>query len=434
MKKETKRVALLEIAVVLCSVFLVAIPAIAAEQNQEMQKASTSTITTASEDDYVLGVYGNANEDDTIDMRDLTYVKLIFFGKKPETELADAKYDGKINPLDFIQIKLIIVGKEKELTIVDQADRIVTVKKPVERIIVLNYNSGEALKILGESDKVVGIINKVTTKSYYFPEMSKKPIVGTWSAPDYEATVALTPDIVICYTGSSPSKYEEHLEPAGITVVALSFYKRQPLLSEVERLGYILNKRIEAEEFIDWYKEHEDKIKSLVDGLPEEEKPRVFIERGFKGLGAIRTMGHGSVDHDRCVMAGGINIAGDMPGRLNVEWEWVIRENPDVIITEKYTEPSWGWDNIDAPKGLIDDIKSRPGAGLITAVEKNEVYACCQEPLNGLDSIVGLTYWAKLLHPEFDLDPEGIYKEYAERFLSIEYPEDLILVYPPPAS
>ena len=73
-----------------------------------------------------LEIYGNANEDDTIDMRDLTYVKLIFFGKKPETELADAKYDGKINPLDFIQIKLIIVGKEKELTVIDGADRIAT--------------------------------------------------------------------------------------------------------------------------------------------------------------------------------------------------------------------------------------------------------------------------------------------------------------------
>ena len=55
--------ALLEIAVVLCSVFLVALPAIAAGPNQEMQKVSPNTITTASEDDYVLDIYGNANED-----------------------------------------------------------------------------------------------------------------------------------------------------------------------------------------------------------------------------------------------------------------------------------------------------------------------------------------------------------------------------------
>jgi hypothetical protein len=110
---KTKSIAFLELAIVLCSLFLVAIPAIAAEQNA--QKVSACTITTTSNDDFVLGVYGNANEDDTIDMRDLTYVKLIFFGERPETELADAKYDGKINPLDFVQIKLVIVGKEKEL-------------------------------------------------------------------------------------------------------------------------------------------------------------------------------------------------------------------------------------------------------------------------------------------------------------------------------
>ncbi|MCK4347082.1 MAG: hypothetical protein KAW47_00550, partial [Thermoplasmatales archaeon] len=86
-KMKTKTLALAEIAIVLCSVFLVALPAIAAEQTTKEVSASANAITTASEDDFVLGVYGNANEDDTIDMRDLTYVKLIFFGKKPETEL-----------------------------------------------------------------------------------------------------------------------------------------------------------------------------------------------------------------------------------------------------------------------------------------------------------------------------------------------------------
>jgi iron complex transport system substrate-binding protein len=27
-------------------------------------------------------IYGNANEDDTLDMRDVTYIKLVIFGKK----------------------------------------------------------------------------------------------------------------------------------------------------------------------------------------------------------------------------------------------------------------------------------------------------------------------------------------------------------------
>ena len=96
MKTKNKTLVLLEIVIVLCSVFLVTtLPAIAAEQNQAIQKVSESEVMSASKDDFVLGVYGNANEDDTIDIRDPSYVKLISFGKKPETKLADAKYDGK---------------------------------------------------------------------------------------------------------------------------------------------------------------------------------------------------------------------------------------------------------------------------------------------------------------------------------------------------
>jgi len=156
MKPKNKMLAMVEIAIVLCSVFLVALPVISAAQTT--QGVSANTITTASKDDYVLGVYGNANEDDTIDMRDLTYVKLIFFGKKPETELADAKYDGKINPLDFIQIKLIIVGKEKEITVIDSYEKIVTVKKPVNRIVVVRRCALETLRTLKVSkDKIVGV-------------------------------------------------------------------------------------------------------------------------------------------------------------------------------------------------------------------------------------------------------------------------------------
>ena len=77
-------------------------------------------------------IYGNANEDDVLDMRDVTYIKLVIFGKKPATDLADANYDGKISMLDIGQTKLIILGKEKKLTLVDLADRTVTVPRPIE--------------------------------------------------------------------------------------------------------------------------------------------------------------------------------------------------------------------------------------------------------------------------------------------------------------
>jgi iron complex transport system substrate-binding protein len=435
MKTKNKLLAMLEIAIVLCSVFLVAIPAIAAEQTTQEVSATASEVTTTSEDDYVLGVYGNANEDDTIDMRDLTYVKLIFFGKKSVTELADAKYDGKINPLDFIQIKLIIVGKEKELTFVDTADRVVTVKKPVERIVVLNSDTAEAVRILDAVDKVVGVSTSVFKKSYYFPEMIKRTSIGKWNKPDYEAIIELNPDIVIGYVKWPPiSEVEEKLEPVGITAIALDFYKQDMLRGEVEKLGYVLNKKESAEEYNEWCGKYEDEIKSLVDELKEEEKPKVFIETKYKGPGDIGSRGPGSADDILCTMAGGINIAGDLPKAYpHVEWEWVLNENPDVIIKCPYP-PGWGWNTTEDLENEIEAIEERPGAERIMAVKNNRIYVSTYEFRYGMDSIAGLAHWSKLLHPEFDLDPEGIYREYVKQILNLEYPEDIIFVYPPLAS
>ncbi|MHC1576055.1 MAG: hypothetical protein ACXQTE_01755, partial [Methanosarcinaceae archaeon] len=90
--------------------------------------------------DYTLGVFGNANEDDTINMQDVTYTELIILEYRDKTDLADAKYDDKINMQDVTQIELIILGKEKEITVLDSTDRIVTVEKPVKRIIPLSVD------------------------------------------------------------------------------------------------------------------------------------------------------------------------------------------------------------------------------------------------------------------------------------------------------
>ena len=87
MKTKTKNKLLT--AIVLCTLFLVALPGIAAAQADE-----------------TLDIYGNANEDDTIDMRDFTYTARMILWLEDETTLADANYDGDVNVLDMTQIGL----------------------------------------------------------------------------------------------------------------------------------------------------------------------------------------------------------------------------------------------------------------------------------------------------------------------------------------
>ena len=332
------------------------------------------------------------------------------------------------------------MGKEKEITIVDSINRVVTVKKPVNRLICLGSYRTEAVKIIGAKDKIVGISTDILKYEYYYPNLLDKPLIGTWSAPDHEAIISVHPDIVITSANKKRAlALEEKLKPFGITVIGLDFYRDYLLESEIEKLGYILDKNDEAWEYLDWRENYKSKIKEFVDGLTEDEKPRVFSEWGSAPISTeIRSYGKGSSGDYTCTAAGGRNICGELKQYPIVDSEWVIKENPDV--TQKQTSSTyliWGWYSTEGPKKLISDVITiRAGWDKLAAVENNRFYVYSHEISLGPDSIVGSAYYVKWYHPEseLDIDPVDIYKEYLERFMSVEYPEDLIVAYPPPTS
>ena len=250
MRTKNKIVASLGIAIVLFLVLLVALPAIAAEQ--EMQKVSASEVKAS--DDFVLGIYGNANGDDTIDMRDVTYIKLVIFGKKPETALCDANYDGRVSMLDVVQTKLIIVGKEGEITFIDSYNKTVAVKKPINRIVVTWRGQLEMLRTLGVgADRIVGVETLIQSSEEYgvdygifFPEYQDKLTVGIVWTPDVEKILSLNPDCVflIAMPGlrgeTTVDDAADALKSAGIPVLRFwcGVYDRD-VIREIRMLGYI---------------------------------------------------------------------------------------------------------------------------------------------------------------------------------------------------
>jgi iron complex transport system substrate-binding protein len=412
------------IAIVLGLLFFVAMPAIAAE-----------------EDDFVLGVYGNANEDDTIDMRDVTYTKLIIFGKKPETELANAYYDDEVDVLDVVQTKLIILGRESELTVIDACTgRIVTVSMPVERMIIVNEGrGGTTVKSLGAEDKVVGVDYYIHERKIFFPELSELPMVGIQSAElDVELIVALEPDIVLLMNSGNPYEVAEVLGALGIPAVCLLISDQDYYTIEVRKLGYILDKRNEAEELIDFIEGYVGTIAERVEGLSEDEKPRVYYEAWDEYL----TFGKESGERGMLVtMAGGINIAGDLPGaHPAVEPEWVIDRNPSIILRSAYTGfpigllSGYEYDDPSSMKAFREDIMGRPGFETIDAVKKENVYLITAEISQDFYPI-GLTYMAMLFHPDLfeDLDPEALHQVFLTRFQHLDYDLDEhgVFVYPP---
>ncbi len=375
-----------------------------------------------------LEIYGNANEDDTIDMRDQTYVKRIFFGKKPETELADAKYDGKINPLDFIPIKLIIVGKENEVTVVDTVGRDVTIAKPLLRLAVLNWNTLEVMRSLKqEKEKIICVSKSTIGKEEFFPEFKDTPNAGNAWSPDIEKILALKPDAVFLYAThfeTSCDDVQKKLEDAGITVIRFDCFKPEDYLDEVNKLGYIMDMEAEAVDFGAFYVECLKGIKEAVAEIPADERSQVY----FEGFGEdYKIGGNGTALHQLIEMAGGKNIFGDISGYKVIDKEEVMLRDPEIIVKQGYARGKYGYntDDITWLKDIRAEIEGRIELANVSAVKDERVYVIIKE-ITGGKHFIAATYMAKWLYPELftDLDPKAIHQEYLTRFQGLDFDLD----------
>jgi len=382
----------------------------------------------------LLSIFGNADMNDKINEADATYVQGIIEGKNAATRLADANYDGKVDALDVERINEIIKGDEKELTVADSIGRNVTVKMPVTKLIALGSYRTEAARILGADDEMVGVSSDIKDLKYYYPDLAEKPAVGTWSAPDTEAIVKLLPDIIITSANlDRATKLEDSIKAAKIAVLGLDFYRDNIMRSEMLTLGFLLDRNEQAAKYLSWRAGYEQQIRDKVSSVKEEDRPRLFMEWGTKNTNSeISSYGKGSSGDSVCKFTGGVNIAADLPEYPKVDSEWILKENPDVIV--KSLAPSAGsagWNSTEEAAGILQKyIEGRPGWSNLDAVKNSRIYLISTEIAWGPDAIVGDAYYAKWLNPTLDIDPEKIYSEYLETFMGLEYPEGVVLGYP----
>lgn len=381
---------------------------------------------------YTLGIFGNANLDDTIDENDIEYVRGIIRGTNDATELADVNHDGQIDEDDIAHIERIISGDETSLTLntfsIHEKAKVITVHKPVERIVVLAISGGEAIRIVNSADKVVGVGSGFSEEKNkaMFPHLSQRPQVGTWSNPDIEAIVSLNPDLVIAdVRWPDPELLEDKLQGFDIPVVRMGFTYPDFSIQEMVALGYILDERESAEEFAEFMIGYLNLIDDRLSTLSEGEKPRVYPMYSIYKPGS-----EGSIVHMLCNKAGGINVAADLRGGTGgmypeIDPEWLIVANPEAIF--QWSSP--GGYNVDDPSKMEEEWKriiSIPELADVTAIKDHRVLLLTTEITSRPCWFVSLAYLAKFLHPDIfeDLDPQAIHQEYLTRFQGLEYSLD----------
>jgi iron complex transport system substrate-binding protein len=409
--------------------------------------------------DFTLHVYGNANMDDVIDERDIEYVRGIIDGRYEITDLADANRDGVIDEEDIAQIEAIINSEEKVLWILDGNGEPVAVHKPVERIVVEYLDNAELVHILGSVDKVVGVEIAVAMSEVQFPELSTRQNVGRMSEPDYEAVLSVNPDILLTFSPMNIKTKATNLP--GVDVIFLGLYYPDLLNIDecrftdgVMKLGYILDAEDRAKEYVDWRLGWIDLIRSRTENLADEEKPKVLISsyQNFDTGGTVRTYSKMDTLTQMSILAGGKNLAEDLPDffgtsyRIEVDPEWVIEEDPEIIVLHSVSityggavyRPANGFDTNDPTemREAREDFMNNAAMSEVSAVKSGNVYLQAGSFRNdATGGLIGAAYMAKAFHPDIfeDLDPEIIFQEYLDRFAGHNYnlDEQGIFFYPP---
>lgn len=263
-----------------------------------------------------------------------------------------------------------------------------------------------------------------TEHSLFFPEIGNLATIGSGFNPDLEKLVSLEPDLVIAYAERPIPEDLDSKLPTSIQVIRLDLSRSDLMREDFLKLGYIIDRIAEAEEVVKFYDDFNTKIIEQTEYLSDIEKPRVYIESITPTTMSYSSIGKGTGPDDACEMAGGTNIA-EHDGYKTVDPEWVISENPDIIIGVLFTSLAVGYehDSISELEIIRGDIMSRPELSEVKAIKEGKVYCIALQVMSKPRYFVGVAYFVKWFHPDLfdDLDPKAINTEYLERFQGMPY-------------
>ena len=239
------------------------------------------------------------------------------------------------------------------------------------RIVCLTEETTEALYLLGEGDRIVGVSGYTVRP----PEARRKPRVSAFLNARFDKIVALEPDLVLGFSDLQADIAAE-LVRRGYPVVVFNQRSVAEILQMIRVLGGIVGCADRADALARRLETDLDAVRAAATALP---RPRVFFEEWDNPLiSGIRWV------EELIEIAGGTPIFPELrdaslgKDRI-VQPEEVVRRRPDVIIASwcgKAVRPERiaarsGWAYVPAVRdGHIYEIKSayilQPGPAALT--------------------------------------------------------------------
>ncbi|WP_245539078.1 ABC transporter substrate-binding protein [Saccharibacter floricola] len=272
-----------------------------------------------------------------------------------------------------------------------------------------------------------------------FPKADQVAVIGRSSADTIspEKLLDLHPDVAIfSTTGHGPGQsgdVTERLKAAHIPVVFVDF-REDPVKTTVPSmriLGEVLGREEEAKAYTDFYEQRLKAIQSVVDKIPENKRPRVFIDMlAGARQSCCHTAGHGNMGAF-IEAAGGRNVAdGLLPGYLGeVSAEKLIALDPDILLLDGTRGPVRSGPGLkmgsqvtaEQAKASLNSLLEAPEISGLRAVQTGRTYGIWHTFYDSPFNILAVEVMAKWFYPELfpQLDPEADRRELQSRFTNL---------------
>jgi len=197
------------------------------------------------------------------------------------------------------------------------------------RLISLTPSATEVVAALGSAQFLVG----VDEYSEFPAEVKALPKVGSFTTPNLEEIVRLSPTLVI--VDDIHATAAGALHDAGIRTVECKMHTLPDVKSALRTVGEKIGKAAEADAVV-------AKIEAAVDAANAKrpaKRPRVLIiiDREAGGLGNLIAAGTGTYIDELLAVVGGANVlAGAAVKYPKISMEEVLRAQPEVILDLSY--------------------------------------------------------------------------------------------------
>ena len=197
--------------------------------------------------------------------------------------------------------------------------------KKYNRIVVLDPATVEMIYMLGAEDKIVGVANLERSKVWPEEKVAKLESVGTFIKPSLERIITLKPDLVIT-SALTDDNLNNGLKSNNIEAKRIQANSIEEIFTNFMEVAKMLGKENEANKIIAEKRVKLEEIKKMATG----NKKGLFV----MSASPLMVFGNDNLPNDIMKLLNIKNIAENQKGRNPIVTpEFIIKENPDMIIT-----------------------------------------------------------------------------------------------------